>query len=103
MKTDDLFVKFVLDQLQDLPGLECRAMFGGYGLYAEEVFFGIISSGTLYFKTRPSTLGKYVEHGMEPFQPNERQTLKNYYEVPVDVLEDHDDLKAWALEAACGD
>ena len=103
MKTDDLFVKFVLDQLQDLSGLECRAMFGGHGLYSEEVFFGIISSGKLYFKTRSSTREKYVEHGMEPFQPNERQTLKNYYEVPVDVLEDHDDLKAWALEAACGD
>ncbi len=95
-------MKFVLDQIQDQPGLECRTMFGGHGLYSEEVFFGIISGGKLYFKTRPSTRGKYVEHGMEPFRPNERQTLKNYYEIPVDVLEDHDDLKAWALEAASG-
>ena len=99
MKTDDLFVKFVLDQLGGVHGLECRAMFGGHGLYSEDVFFGIISGGKLYFKTRSSTREKYLEHGMEPFRPNERQTLKNYYEVPVDVLEDHDDLTVWALEA----
>lgn len=30
-KTDD-FKNFVLDQLEYLPDLICRAMFGGYGL-----------------------------------------------------------------------
>lgn len=103
MKRDHQFVRFVVDQLQGLPGLECRAMFGGHGLYSEDLFFGIIAGGKLYFKTRPSTVGKYIELGMEPFRPNERQTLKNYYEVPVDVLEDHDDLRAWAVESASGD
>jgi DNA transformation protein len=102
MKTDDHFLRFVLDQLQDLPGLECRAMFGGHGLYSEEVFFGIIASGRLYFRTRPATRGRYVAQGMQPFRPNERQTLKNYYEVPVDVLEDHEELTAWAAEAVRG-
>lgn len=103
MKTVDLFMKFVLDQLGGLPDLDCRAMFGGHGLYAGDVFFGIIWGGRLYFKTRSSTRPKYLEQGMGPFRPNERQTLKSYYEVPIDVLEDHDELLAWALEAARGD
>ena len=33
----DGFRDFVLDQLNELPGLTCRAMFGGYGLYCESV------------------------------------------------------------------
>jgi TfoX/Sxy family transcriptional regulator of competence genes len=32
---DASFKDFVLDQLQHLDDIECRAMFGGYGLYAE--------------------------------------------------------------------
>ena len=35
----DGFKEFVLDQLTDLRGMTCRAMFGGYGLYREGVFF----------------------------------------------------------------
>ena len=31
VKTDS-FKDFVLDQLSDLRGVTCRAMFGGYGL-----------------------------------------------------------------------
>ena len=38
----DGFRDFVLDQLNELPGLTHRAMFGGYGLYRREAFFGII-------------------------------------------------------------
>lgn len=33
---------------------------------------------------------------MKPFRPNAKQTFKNYYEVPVDVMEDPDTLADWA-------
>jgi DNA transformation protein len=36
---------------------------------------------------------------MKPFHPNAKQTLKNYYEVPVDVLEDGEQLTTWAARA----
>jgi DNA transformation protein len=36
---------------------------------------------------------------MKPFQPTPRQTLKNYYEVPPEVLEDPDQLVTWADDA----
>ena len=76
-------------------------MFGGHGIYLEDVFFGIVNRERLYFKTDQGSCDKYVDRGMGPFRPNERQTLRNYYEVPVDVLEDRDTLVVWALEAAC--
>ena len=47
----DSFKDFVLDQMSDLRGVTCRAMFGGYGVYQGEVFFGIIHRGRLYLKT----------------------------------------------------
>jgi len=36
---------------------------------------------------------------MGPFRPSARQTLKSYYEVPVEVIEDADALAAWAKRA----
>ena len=50
MKVDS-FRDFVLDQLNDLDDVTCRAMFGGHGLYLGKSFFGIVYEGRLYFKT----------------------------------------------------
>ena len=92
----DSFKDFVLDQLDGLRGVTCRAMFGGYGLYRGDVFFGIIHKGRLYFKTDGKSQDAYRERGMKPFRPNARQTLKSYYEVPVEIVEDAEQLAAWA-------
>ena len=98
MKKDSLR-DFVFDQLRELRGLECRAMFGGFGLYAGGKFFAIRFQGRLYFRTDATTRATYVELGMKPFCPNARQQLKSYYEVPADVIENADELDAWARTA----
>ncbi len=95
----DGFKDFVLDQVADLRGLTCRAMFGGYGLSYKGTFFGIIHKGRLYFKVTPETVDQYKTRGMSPFRPNPRQTLKSFYEVPVDVIEDAEQLNEWAKES----
>ena len=92
----DSFKDFIVDQLADLRGLTCRAMFGGYGLYQKATFFGIIHKGRLYFKVTAITTSSYKDHGMKPFRPNTKQTLKSFYEVPVDVIEDPEALTSWA-------
>jgi len=98
----DGFKEFVLDQLRELHGVTCRAMFGGYGLYQGGTFFGIIHEGRLYFKTDDTTRAAYVTRNMKPFRPNPKQTLKTYYEVPVDVMEDGEQLTTWAARAVSG-
>lgn len=96
---NDGFKDFVLDQLTDLRSLTTRAMFGGYGLYQRSTFFGIIHKGRLYFKVTTITLSRYTDYGMKPFRPNAKQTLKSFYEVPIDILEDTEALAQWATEA----
>ncbi len=98
--TDDTFKDFVLDQLSDLPHLACRNMFGGSGLYSNGQFFGIVYHGRLFFKTNALSRQPYLAKGMQPFQPNKRQTLKTFYEVPLDILEDSDQLTLWAQRAS---
>ena len=99
MRTDS-FRDYVLEQLAALDGVSCRAMFGGYGLYSGQQFFGILHDGRLYFKTHPDTLPDYLNYQAAVFAPSTKQVLKNYREVPVDILEDAGQLVAWARKAA---
>lgn len=92
----DSFREYVLEQLAALDGLRCRRMFGGHGLYYDEQFFGIVYDGRLYFKTNPANLPDYVNRHCAVFAPSEKQILKNYREVPVEILEDSEKLAVWA-------
>ena len=97
---EDSFKEFVMDQLGGLEPVFCRAMFGGFGLYHHDVFFGILFKGRLYFKTDDQTRAVYQKQGMKPFRPSGKQTLKNYYEVPSDIIEDGVELALWARRAS---
>ena len=99
MTKNEEFRDYVLDQLGGLEGLVCKRMFGGYGLYARDVFFAIINKDTLFFTTDADSRKAYEAKGMEPFRPNAKQTIKSYYEVPAEILEDSDELLRWARRA----
>jgi DNA transformation protein len=98
-RKDELFKDFVLDQLRDLDDVEARRMFGGYGVYRDETFFGIIHKDRVYFKIDDSTVGEYRKRRMKPFRPNAKQTLKTYYQVPAEILEDAERLGEWGAQA----
>ena len=72
VSNDESFKDFVLDQLHELDDVEARRMFGGYGFYQDETFFGIIYKSCLYFKIDESTVGEYRKRKMKPFRPNAR-------------------------------
>ncbi len=95
----DSFLEFVLDQLAPLGEVTPHRMFGGHGIYRGTVFFAIIHKGTLYFKVDEESRADYIARGMDPFRPSAKQTLKSYYEVPVEIIEDSDALVAWARRA----
>jgi DNA transformation protein and related proteins len=98
-KKDESFKDFILDQLRGLTDVEARRMFGSHALYQDETCFGVVSKGRLYFKIDESTIGEYRRRKMKPFRPNGKQTIKSYYQVPVEILEDADELCVWAKRA----
>jgi DNA transformation protein len=92
------YLEYVLEQLDRLGGMRHNRMFSGWGLYQHDVFFGLIFSDTLYFKVNDTNRPEYESRGMRRFQPYEdRPHLSfTYYEVPAEVLEDREELTAWA-------
>ena len=99
------YLQYILEQLAGLRGAVARRMFGGAGLYYEELFFGLLSGDTLYLRVNEVNRGDYEALGMRRFRPYEDKPHLsfNYYEVPAHVLEDADELVVWArrsLDAA---
>ena len=100
MRVSASFRDFVLDQLAGMDGLRARAMFGGVGLYAEDVFFGILAADVLFFKVDDTNRREYETAGSAPFKPYaDRSMTMPYYNVPIVVLEDPVALGEWAARA----
>jgi TfoX/Sxy family transcriptional regulator of competence genes len=94
---------FVLNQLEPLE-VGVRPLFGGHGFHLGGMFFGFIADGRLYFRTDEASRPEYLERGMTAFHPPGRprgpRTVDRNFEVPVEILEDEQLLKAWAERAA---
>lgn len=100
MRVSSHYRDYVIDQLSALPGLRAQAMFGGVGLYAGDVFFGILAADVLYFKVSDTTRLAYESAGSKPFKPYaDRAMTMGYYEVPAEVLETPADAVQWARQA----
>jgi len=95
------YLHWVLEHLSGAGGVSFRRMFGAFGLYRGDVFFGIISGDALFFKVSAASRGDYESRGMARFRPyrDKPQVSMNYYEVPADVLEDADECVRWAMRA----
>lgn len=100
MPVGDEYLDYVVDQLGCLGQVVSKRMFGGVGLYFDGLFFGLIAGDVLYFKVDDENRPQYEAAGSKPFQPyGDESYSMSYYEVPVEVLEDVDQLKQWARGA----
>jgi DNA transformation protein and related proteins len=94
------FETFVIDQLAGAGDVISRKMFGGVGLYCDGVFFGLIARDELYLKVDDQTRGTFEAEGARPFKPYaNRPVSRQYYSVPLSVLESAPELVRWAERA----
>jgi DNA transformation protein len=101
MPVTDSFVEFVLEQLDPVGPITPKRMFGGVGLYAGELFFALLAGDVLYLKADDSTRREFEAAGARPFQPypDRGSGTMQYYSVPAAILEDSDELIAWAKKS----
>ena len=100
MPVSEEYLDYVVDQLGCIGEVAAKRMFGGVGLYHDGLFFGLIAADALYFKVDDENRPAYETAGARPFQPyGDESYSMSYYEVPVDVLEDVDQLRTWARGA----
>jgi DNA transformation protein len=94
-------VSALLDSLPDLfhglGAIRVKRMFGGHGVYADDLFFALVDNGVLYLKADAITVPHFDERGARRFEyVKDHKVMKmGYYEAPGEVLEDPDEALRW--------
>ena len=100
MSVSDSFLAFVLEQLDGVPRIVTKRMFGGIGIYSDGTFFAVIDNDTLFFKVDETLAKRYRDKGMPPFAPIPgAKPMMGYYQVPAEILEDARALANWAEDS----
>lgn len=87
-----------LELLAPLGALRSRRMFGGYGIYADEIFVAIIAFEQLWLKADAETAPRFIEAGCQPFRYDKQGQLMSmaYYTAPEEAMESPALMQPWA-------
>lgn len=95
------FVTHVADLMHGLGPVRARRMFGGYGLFLDELMFALIIDRVLYLKADEHNQAAFEAQGLEAFayQRQGRWISLGYFQAPEDTLEDAGLMTDWAGQA----
>jgi DNA transformation protein len=96
------FHAFVQELLEGLGPVRIRRMFGGAGVYAGEVMFGLIDTDVLYLKTDEALRAELQREGAIAWvysrAPGKWEET-SYWRLPESALDDPDEAVAWARKS----
>ena len=94
-KTAGIEAAAALEETLAPLGVHSRAMFGGHGLFKDDVMFAIVDSeGRLYLRADATTAMAFEQAG------STQHARMPYWEVPEPIREDDEQLREWAATAA---
>lgn len=90
------------DLLAPLGPVSTRRMFGGVGIFYGSVMFALIAFEELYLKVDARNRSDFEAAGEQPFAygtKDGRRVIASYWRAPARLLDEPDELLAWAGKA----
>jgi DNA transformation protein and related proteins len=94
------------DTIQELfagfGAVSVRRMFGGAGLYADGVMFGLLSDGQIFLKADAGSVPAFEREGCAPFAyatKTGKRAVMSFWRLPDRLYDDPDELAQWARTA----
>ena len=86
---------------QPFGAVAVRRMFGGKGVYADELMFAMAMGGEVYLKCDAATESLFAEAGSTPFiyQGHSGPVKVNFRRLVASAYDDDDELKRWCALA----
>ena len=95
------FVTYLREVFEHFGAIQNKRMFGGYGVYRDDLMFGLVANDVLYLKADAESSGKFEELGLLPFEyvKNGKKMNMSYFQAPGEIFDDLDEAKVWADRA----
>lgn len=96
------FVVWCCELLAELGVVRAKRMFGGHGLYVDDVFVAIIVGETLYLKADDSARPAFEQAGCRPFEyraADGKHVALSYWAAPAEAMESPRQMLPWARQA----
>jgi DNA transformation protein len=106
MAAKDAFASYCAELLGGLGPVRVKRMFGGNGLYVDDVFVAIVTGETLYLKVDAETAPRFEAAGCAPFTYTAKgrgRVSLSYRAAPAEAMDSPALMRPWAvlaLEAA---
>jgi DNA transformation protein and related proteins len=96
--TADAFAAYCVELLEPLGGARARRMFGGHGLYVDDLFIAIVADEQLYLKADASTRPQFEAAGCRPFVYSKatQAVAMSYWSAPEEATESPSSMLPWA-------
>jgi len=95
-------VRWCSELLSALGPVRVKRMFGGHGLYVDEVFIAIIIGDDLFLKTDDENRPAFVAAGCRPFEfqtAEGKKVAMSYWSAPAEAMESPAQMLPWARQA----
>ncbi len=95
------FTDFLHEAFADFGPITVRRMFGGHGVFHDQLMIGLVADNILYLKVDAQSKSLFVERGLEPFTYGKKAKpiAMSYHQAPEEALEDPEVMREWAEHA----
>jgi DNA transformation protein and related proteins len=98
--------EFIRDLFAPFRPVTMKRLFGGAGLYADGLMFGLAFDGAIFLKVDETSIPDFEREGSKPFVYTRakskgrvgRHSL-SYWRLPERLYDDPDELAVWAMRA----
>jgi DNA transformation protein and related proteins len=98
--------EFIRELFAQFRVVTIRRMFGGAGIFAEGLMFGLVFDGAIYLKVDAASIPDFEREGCQPFVYTRAKTAGrvgrhslSYWRMPERLYDDPDELATWAGRA----
>ena len=95
------FVCYVVDLMQSIGPVYSKSMFGGHGIFLDNLMFSLVADNVLYLKVDREILDEFTVKNLTAFTYHKqgKECEMSYYQAPDNALEDGEEMNIWAGKA----
>ena len=95
------FTDYLQEVFEDFGPIHTKRMFGGYGVYYNDIMFALVEDDILFLKADETIAKDFTERCLGQFEyaKGGKVIRLSYYQAPEELLEDRDMACEWAKKS----